>query len=43
VQTPGEIILARVPNNTITTQANYEFVSGFDGLGNPIWTTTVAQ
>ena len=42
VQKPGEIVLARVPASSPTTQAHYQFFSGLDGSGNPTWTNNVA-
>jgi len=39
----GKIDLARVPNNELMDISAYEFYSGLDGSGNPIWTTDASQ
>ena len=41
VQTPGAISLIRAPRVALTDQASYEFFTGLDGSGNPLWTTDV--
>lgn len=37
VQFPGEITLMRVPASQIQQRSSYEFYSGKDGHGNPVW------
>jgi len=39
--TPGKADLARVPKDQIMTQSAYEWVTGFDGNGNPQWSSTL--
>lgn len=41
VQKPGEIALIRVHKNSIMDRSAYQFFSGFDGGGNPLWTNDI--
>jgi hypothetical protein len=41
VQTPGEIVLLRVPATRLMERAAYEFFAGLDSRGRPTWTTTL--
>lgn len=37
------VYLMRVPKNSITIRSAYEFFSGFDGSGNPMWTMDISR
>jgi hypothetical protein len=36
-----EVYLARVPDTSIQTRPDWEFYTGIDGSGNPIWSTDI--
>jgi hypothetical protein len=40
---PAKTYLARVPNDKIATQSAYEYFSGWDGRGAPIWRSDTEQ
>jgi hypothetical protein len=40
---PGRINLLRVPRPRIEEQSAYEFFSGFDSTGRPLWTSSAAR
>ncbi len=41
VQKPGEIALIRVPKDQMTIRVAYQFFTGLDVSGNPIWTDDI--
>lgn len=41
VQTPGELILMRVPMNLVLDRTQYEFFAGMNGA-NPTWTSAIS-
>ena len=41
VQNPGRIALLRVPRRTLTQQDAYEYFSGFDTRGGPVWSSEI--
>ncbi|HXK60923.1 MAG TPA: DUF4185 domain-containing protein [Acidobacteriota bacterium] len=43
IQKPGKIYLARVPKDQMMTQSAYQFLSGYDSRGNPIWSDNVSS
>ena len=43
VQRPGEIALLRVPEHKILFRKAYEFFSGTDNTGNPVWTPEILK
>jgi hypothetical protein len=38
-----EVVLARVPRAQIKNESAYQFVSGFDGSGNPAWSNSISS
>ena len=38
-----DVYLARVPKAEITTRASWDFFTGLDGIGDPIWDSDVTQ
>ncbi len=43
VPDPVDVYLARVPRAQIQTRSAWQFVSGFDGSGNPLWSSNIAS
>ena len=43
IQSPGEIVLMRVPRGELLTRSEYRFFAGLESDGSPIWTSQVAD
>lgn len=41
IQTPGEIVLARVPRSQIENRSAYQWFAGLDAAGTPTWTSNL--
>ncbi|MCW3842473.1 FG-GAP-like repeat-containing protein, partial [Micromonospora yasonensis] len=43
VADPVDVYLARVPRGSVQNRSTWQFVSGFDTAGNPLWTSDITR